>query len=269
MPTLTSVTNHFIAGKEGFTTTTSGSVASGATTVGLNSVSGYTNGDSVAFVIDPTDANKKQVFTGTIDTSGVQVTDVVWTEGTNQTHSAGATVVDYTTATHQAALVKGLLVSLDQDGTLKNASITNAKLATTANEPGGAWASWTPTWGGITLGNGTNSGNYKVVGKTLTLRAYFIFGTTSAITGSIAITPPLPMVSHGSSTTVGHAQFVDVSTGKAYNGTAYHITSPSVVGIQAWAASGNYVEWVPLSSTVPFTWTTGDSVSVQMTVELA
>lgn len=106
-----SVVNHFPSAENGFTTTTSGSVSSGATTVGLNSVAGYTNGEVVVFVIDPSDASKKQTFTGTIDTSGVQVTDVVWTAGTNQTHSAGATVVDYATATHISMITKGLLAA--------------------------------------------------------------------------------------------------------------------------------------------------------------
>lgn len=126
MATITGVTDRYwITAKEGFTTTTSGSVSSGATTVGLNSVSGYTNGQEVVLVIDPTDITKKQVFKGTVDTTGVQITNVVWTEGTNQTHTAGSTVVDYTTATHQAVLAKGLAVAHDTDGTLKAGAVDN------------------------------------------------------------------------------------------------------------------------------------------------
>ena len=135
-------TNYFATPKEGFTTTTASTVASGAVTVPLNSVTGYTNGAIATFVIEPTSATAKQAFTGVIDTAGVQVTSVVWTEGTNQTHNAGSTVVDYTTATHFAALVKGTLIHTDQDGTLKAGAvdgttiiadgiITKAKFATT------------------------------------------------------------------------------------------------------------------------------------------
>ena len=114
---VSSVTKHFPSAENGFTTTTSGSVSSGATTVGLNSVAGYTNGETAVFVIDPTDASKKQTFTGVIDTSGVQVTGVIWTAGTNVAHASGATVVDYATATHISMITKGLLVEHDQDGT--------------------------------------------------------------------------------------------------------------------------------------------------------
>lgn len=125
-----SVTNHFPKPQNGFTTTTSGSVSSGAATVGLNSVAGYSNGDIAVFVIDPTDASKKQTFTGVIDTSGVQVTSVVWTAGTNQTHALGATVVDYAAATHIAMMSKGILTQHKQDGT--HSAVTATSLVTTA-----------------------------------------------------------------------------------------------------------------------------------------
>ena len=123
MATVSSVIKHFPSAEEGFTTQLASSISSGATTVPLNSVSGYANGEVVAFVVDPTDASKKQAFTGTVDTAGVQITNVVWTEGSNQTHTAGvqitnvvwtegsnqthtagATVVDYATATHISIL---------------------------------------------------------------------------------------------------------------------------------------------------------------------
>lgn len=117
MATITSVIKYFPTAKEGFTTTTSGSTASGAATVGLNSVSGYTNGDVVCLVIEPTSPTAKQVFTGVVDTSGVQITGVVWTEGTNQTHASGSTVVDYATATHMSITTAGILKEHNQDGT--------------------------------------------------------------------------------------------------------------------------------------------------------
>ena len=126
-----SVTSHFPDAENGFTTTTSGSVASGASTVGLNSTAGYTNGEPVVFVIDPSDTTKKQTFTGIIDTSGNQVTGVVWTAGTNVAHSTGATVVDYATATHIAMMSKGIKVEHNQDGTHDEALIVSRTEDTT------------------------------------------------------------------------------------------------------------------------------------------
>src|SRR4051812_48203688 len=111
---VTSVASHFPSAQNGFTTTLASTIASGATTVPLNSVAGYTNAQIAVFVVDPTDASKKQTFTGIIDTSGVQVTSVVWTAGTNQIHTGGSTVVDYATATHISMVTKGLLVQHKQ-----------------------------------------------------------------------------------------------------------------------------------------------------------
>lgn len=121
---VSAVTSHFPSAEGNFATTTSGSVASGATTVGLTSVSGYANGEVAVFIIDPNDASKKQTFTGIVDTAGTQITGVKWVSGTNQTHSAGATVVDYASAAHVSMISKGLLVEHDQDGT--HAAITGA-----------------------------------------------------------------------------------------------------------------------------------------------
>lgn len=163
-----SVTSHFPDAENGFTTTTAGSVASGATTVTLNSVAGYTNGQPAVFVIDPTDVTKKQTFTGIIDTSGVQVTNVVWTAGTNTTHALGATVVDYATATHIAMISKGIKVQHNQDGT--HSAITATSISATSgtftnltiNGTSGA-DGWSPL--GQTIGTITANGNrsYNVV----------------------------------------------------------------------------------------------------------
>ena len=130
-----SVVSHFPEAENGFTTTTAGSVGSGAATVTLNSVAGYTNGKPVVLVIDPTDPAKKQTFTGIVDTSGVQITSVVWTAGTNQTHALGATVVDYATATHISMISKGIEVEHNQDGTHDEA-IIQSRSADTAPASG-------------------------------------------------------------------------------------------------------------------------------------
>jgi microcystin-dependent protein len=113
---VSSVTNHFPSAENGFATTTSSSTSSGATTVEVNSLAGYENGEVVVFVIEPNTPAAKQTFTGVVDISGSQLTSVVWTAGTNQTHAAGVTVVDYASATHISMISKGLAVEHNQDG---------------------------------------------------------------------------------------------------------------------------------------------------------
>lgn len=156
MATVTSVTKHFPSAEEGFSTTLASTVSSGATTVPLNSVAGYTNGEVVVFVVDPTNVSKKQAFTGTIDTGGVQVTNVIWTEGTNQDHTAGATVVDYATATHISMMTKGILVHANQDGTLITQAVKDALGIT--DDPTGGW-SILNSGTAPTVSTGYNKGN--------------------------------------------------------------------------------------------------------------
>lgn len=119
-------TNFFATAQEGFTTTTSSSTASGATTVALNGMGDYVDGDVVSLTIEPASASAKQVFTGVV--SGLNVTDVKWTEGTNQVHAAGSTVIDYVSATHQAMQTKGNLVHSNADGTLKAGSVVSSTI---------------------------------------------------------------------------------------------------------------------------------------------
>jgi hypothetical protein len=113
---VSAVTSHFATPNEGFTTTTSGIVASGGATVGLNSVSGLTNGSVFVGVVEP-GGSKEQIFTGTVDVSSSSITGVVWLKGDNTQHASGVNIVDY---------VKGLLNMADQDGTLKAGAVDNA-----------------------------------------------------------------------------------------------------------------------------------------------
>ena len=151
MTNVSSVTKHFPSAEEGFTTTLSSTISAGATTVGLNSLSGYTTGEVATFIVAPTVASEKQVFTGVVDTAGLQLTNVVWTTGTNQTHAAGTTVVDYATATHISQMSKGILEEHNQDGS--HGAITASSVASS---------------GAVSGTTGTFTGDITEKGTTLT-----------------------------------------------------------------------------------------------------
>jgi hypothetical protein len=287
---ISGVTSHFPEAENGFTTTTSGAVASGATVVGLNSVAGYTNGEPAVFVIDPSDPVKKQTFTGIIDTAGNQVTNVVWTAGTNQGHLLGATVVDYATATHISMVSKGIKVSHNQDGTLKDSivttakindgavtavkvadgSITNVKLNTTIGELGGAWQDWTPTFGNFNLGNGLiRYAKYSQVGKTVNWRIFVSLGTTSSVTGSIQFSAPVPTASYVGADTVFHATGALIDAGIGYFIGFPRWRNSTTFEIGAIGAAGTYAGHSNTSATIPFTWGNGDIWTAAGTYEAA
>lgn len=149
MTNVSAVTKHFPSAEEGFTTTLSSTISAGATTVGVNSLSGYTTGEVATFIVAPTVSSEKQVFTGVVDTAGLQLTNVVWTTGTNQTHAAGTTVVDYATATHISQMSKGILAEHNQDGTHSNTLLNKLWPV------GSVYISVSPTNPGTSMGFGT------------------------------------------------------------------------------------------------------------------
>lgn len=145
---VSSVTKHFPTANKGFITTLGSTISGGAATVPLTSVSGLNNGDVFVGIIEPGDPNEQE-FTGTVDTAGVQITGVKWTDGTNVDHTAGVTIVDYVSATGQNIQTKGILEEHNQDGTHSDItadSVTASGTITAANfvQSGGAdSAGWT------------------------------------------------------------------------------------------------------------------------------
>lgn len=118
MSDLTSVTNYLLTANEGFTTTISSDIASGAAIVPLSSVSGLTNATVFVGIIDPGSSTKQQVFTGTVDTANTRIINCVYTRGTSvDGHTNGAQVVDYVTGTAINMLSTALRQQHNQNGT--------------------------------------------------------------------------------------------------------------------------------------------------------
>jgi hypothetical protein len=130
---------------------------------------------------------------------------------------------------------------------------------------GGSWTSYTPTWTGISLGNGTSSGRYIKVGKTVTLEATLTFGSTTSVTGGISVS--LPSGSTINFATQAIAWIFDSGIGH-YIGVVWSSSAGSTdVEIRVMNASSTYVGITPISSTVPMTWNTSDEIRIFMTYE--
>jgi hypothetical protein len=128
----------------------------------------------------------------------------------------------------------------------------------------GVWTSYTPTLTGITLGNGTISAKYSLIGKTVNVRFYFTFGTTSAITGDIRIALPSSPASGGN---------VPLGIALTNAGGTSVVGFCSVFGAEIYTrfmnASGTYVTQTSATSTVPGTWANTNFLSVSITYEAA
>jgi len=139
----------------------------------------------------------------------------------------------------------------------------------------GAWTAFTPTWSGLTVGNGVyNTSHYTLVGKTIHVAIDFTLGSTSAVTGDLRVDVPVQISRKNiESTGLLYCSFSDTGTTTlpafATPSTAFANrfllryfltfagTNPVTVG-QAQA-----------SATAPFTWASTDKISFSGTYEVA
>lgn len=149
---------------------------------------------------------------------------------------------------------------------ITDGSVTNAKLATGAGQPGGAWTSWTPDLSSANLSGGTiTHAKYTQIGKTVIVRFKYTMGG-AGVDGGVTIPFPVDPATQDSNSPCGTAVFRDVS-GNFNNGSV--LIGAKGMSIYADSVSGARIVPVALSSTVPFTWATGDYLTIEATYEVA
>ena len=281
MSNVTAVLSHFSTSNEGFQTTIPTPVTAGAITVPLASTTGLVNGTIFVGIIEPTTV-KQQVFTGTVDIAGTMITGVVWTRGTNVDHAAGVTIVDYVTGTDHNMATKGILVQHTQTGAhgaVVAASVSTPSLTVSssvsmpnssvfvvpANLFAGTgtswtWQDWTPTYSGMTVGNGTVLARYCQIGKTVVGTWQWTLGTTSNIAAGIVISLPVtPKTTVSTFQPIGSCQMVLPSI-VSWGGV--RISGASNMIFEALASSGAYVSTAQVGLGVPGAWSATSSNSI-------
>lgn len=133
-----------------------------------------------------------------------------------------------------------------------------------------AWDNYTPTYANLTVGDGTNEGYWKQIGKTVVFRTLFVFGTTSAVGGNPTITVPTAAntTNLGSNTMFAHTTFLDSGTAIYLGGLGYNASATAML-IFTFGTAAAYAGRTTLSNTVPFTWATGDELACYGTYEAA
>lgn len=121
-----------------------------------------------------------------------------------------------------------------------------------------AWAPYTPTWTPGTLNNGTLTGAYMKIGRSVLYRIHLTWGsTTTAPAGAFIFTLPT------SATNVGHAggaRILDASPAAQYYRHVF-VNSGNQIGLSAEGAS-TFVQ-----ATVPITFATGDQILINGSYE--
>jgi hypothetical protein len=132
---------------------------------------------------------------------------------------------------------------------------------------GAAWTAFTPTWTADTvnpsIGNGTISGGYLQVGKTLLVSYYVLAGSTTTFgTGAWSLTLPNSLTSAARRQQIG-GYALDASSGFYYVlAGRVDASATTVVRMASNGAS-------PFDATSPITWTTGDWFVVEGVIQIA
>jgi len=182
------------------------------------------------------------------------------------TSAAGVTVDGLLIKDSKLATANSVVASNITSGIL-----TNAMLSTTTGELGGAWTTWTPTWANLTIGNATITyAKYVQIGKTVKFRLRVVLGNTTSVGTDPTFSLPVTANSdYGLSTYIleGNVWYFDVGTANVLGNLRF--TSTTTVQLVAQNSSPTYLTQSSVSSTVPFTWTTGDIITVSGSYEAA
>jgi hypothetical protein len=157
----------------------------------------------------------------------------------------------------QGDLLTGAFGTITAYGDLQlaNGALTEAGRSV----PIGRWQSYVPSLTNLTLGNGTVSGKYARVGKTVHWRVTIILGSTSVVSGAsiVSISLPVNNTAVAGSLILGTLVVLDSSTGEYYAGLAL-VKSAT----EAYLYVGAYL--VPVIHTAPIAggFATGDQITI-------
>lgn len=130
----------------------------------------------------------------------------------------------------------------------------------------GAWAAYVPVWTASTtapaLGNGSLTGAYRKIGRTVQWRMRLALGSTSTVgSGTYFFTPPATPVNPGNYV-IGHGMLVDAG-GSNYLAVAYYIAEAG--GFRVYASQPA----VAMTHTAPFAPGNGDVLTLSGVYESA
>ena len=124
------------------------------------------------------------------------------------------------------------------------------------------FASYTPTYTNLTVGNGTVTSRYGQSGKFVFFYWRLVLGSTSSIGGAPKITVPVTALNINP---VGSAYYLDAATAEFIGQTRFFDTS----NLQLIAPQSCTNSSAGLSASFPFTWTTSDEIRFTIVYEAA
>lgn len=118
-----------------------------------------------------------------------------------------------------------------------------------------------PTFGNLTVGNGSLAGRTVRIGPVVVDTIRLIWGTTTSISGSVSVNSSVAAVA-ASAPTLSNVQLVDTS-GNTYTGDLVRSSTTALL-VRNITASSTSAFHAATTATVPFTWVTGDEMWIAM-----
>ncbi len=169
-------------------------------------------------------------------------------------------------------------VSISNEITLGNSSSNKFRIPglgidwNSDTSPGTAWVDYTPTLnadgGGFSLNNGTLSGRYKKIGKTVHFYAKFVFGSTTS-PGDGHWNFSLPFAAQNPNFTFSAAILDNGNAWYGGIGNGNYTGSTSSFAVIIPGTSASVTTWATVGNGGPFIWTTGDNIVISGTYEAA
>jgi len=129
---------------------------------------------------------------------------------------------------------------------------------TIVTDAGNIWTTWTPTWTGLTLGNGTVTAQYVRIGNGVWFRLYLLWGSTTAASSS-ANSFSLPLTA----SSFGGVSGANIGNSKMYDGTNQFegplpLTSTTMVTFRWFQVQGSGIKDANVTNAAPNSWITNN-----------
>lgn len=255
-------------------TVLSASVTAAATTMTVDATTGWPVSYPFTLVIDPDTASEELVSVTNV--AGTTLTVVRgYDNTTGVAHSPGAVVQhvhsaadfadarDHEGSTNGVHGLSGTLVGTSDAQTLTNKTLTDPVVSESSG-----WTAFTPTLTKITLGDGTLTGYYRKVGRTVHYRIGLVFGSTTSFEPTPLLALPVaPATTYLSADVMGAATLFDSSAGfsSRTNGLVWKEADGSDADV--FVVVSNLASNATMAPTVPWTWATGDTLRIAGTYE--
>ncbi len=133
----------------------------------------------------------------------------------------------------------------------------------------GVWTTWSPTYGNMTIGNGTVVSRFVEVGNLVVAEFDFLLGSTSSVGTSPTVSSPVT-----ATTSYGNGNHIVATASLLEDGVIRYMgqvrmTNTTTFFIFAQDASATHLKSAGITATVPFIWGTNDRITFTAILEKA